>query len=480
MATNQQILREYLVSLGYQVDGRSEKDFDKSLIHASKGVMRLGTAVFGVMAATQAFVVAWARSMDSLYYSSRRAESSVGNLQALQYAFRNIGLSGDGALSTIEGMARAMRLNPGLQGLIESFGIPVTGRDKSDVMIDFVDALRKLPFYQAAAYANLFGIDPDTLLLLQEGLDKLRAAAAARKEMAAAAGVDADKAAAAAKEYANQLREIQELFGLLKDTLAIGLLPFARDFAETIKSALQVTRLLFNDWVGIIDRYSKSGGIMGFAKDVGSGAMSSIRDWLQQWIPAGKRKGSATPLSSPSVSAGPVGDLAAVEGDPESLFDYLERKYGLPAGLLDRMWAKESSRGKNMLSPAGAMGHFQFMPKTAEQYGVKDPNNLTQSASGAARYMSELLNKYGGNLQMALAAYNWGMGNLDKKGLARAPAETIDYAQSISGQPVLIQQTNDIKVMAPDPQSAGAAVAREQRRVGADLVRNFKGAIDAP
>lgn len=52
------------------------------------------------------------------------------------------------------------------------------------------------------------------------------------------------------------------------------------------------------------------------------------------------------------------------------LFASLEQRHGLPAGLLDAVWATESSRGKHMLSPAGAQGHFQFMPATAKRYGL--------------------------------------------------------------------------------------------------------------
>ncbi|MGE8453466.1 MAG: transglycosylase SLT domain-containing protein, partial [Pseudomonadales bacterium] len=67
------------------------------------------------------------------------------------------------------------------------------------------------------------------------------------------------------------------------------------------------------------------------------------------------------------------------------LFSRLESQYGLPAGLLDSVWSTESGRGRSMNSPKGAMGHFQFMPDTAKQYGVANPYDLEQSASGAAR-----------------------------------------------------------------------------------------------
>ena len=117
--------------------------------------------------------------------------------------------------------------------------------------------------------------------------------------------------------------------------------------------------------------------------------------------------------------------------DAAGMFAQLEKKYGLPAGLLDSVWAQESSRGKNMLSPAGAKGHFGFMDGTAKQYGLSNPNDLNQSADAAARMLRDLMAKNGGNLQLALAAYNWGQGNLNRKGLGNAPMETLNYVRQV-------------------------------------------------
>lgn len=114
------------------------------------------------------------------------------------------------------------------------------------------------------------------------------------------------------------------------------------------------------------------------------------------------------------------------------LFSRLESQYGLPSGLLDSVWATESSRGTGkMVSPAGAKGHFQFMDATAKQYGVTNPFDLGQSATGAAKMYSDLLKSTGGDLPKALAAYNWGIGNVQRQGLERAPAETQGYIKKV-------------------------------------------------
>lgn len=475
MATSQQILREYLIALGYKVDGASVKRFDTAIMRSGLGVKSLAGTVAGLMASAQAFVAVWARSMERIYYASRLANSSASNLKALDFGARSIGLSSEQIQGSIIGMARALRLNPGLRGLIESFGIKVTGRDMSDVAMDFLGVLKKMPFYKAAQYANLFGIGPDELLLLEEGLDKLKAAAAARKEMADAAGLDVDAAAKAGMEYSNQLREISELFGILKDVAAINLLPPFQAVAGVVKEILK-------DWTKIVkvelDPETKKDPV-DFFRRIAEGLGLIPRKGVEL-SPRTKVLSSVHGLTGEGVPKKLTpGWQSAVDGDPDAYMNALETMYGLPRGVLDKMWNLESARGTYMESPAGAKGHFGFMDGTAKQYGLNDPNNFPESAGAAARYMSDLLKKYKGNEQLALAAYNWGPGNVDKYGInsVMTPAETLNYAARGSGKPVVFQQTNDIKVISPDPNAAGEAVGREQRRVGADLVR-AAGAIE--
>nr|CUV28862.1 Hypothethical protein [Ralstonia solanacearum] len=138
--------------------------------------------------------------------------------------------------------------------------------------------------------------------------------------------------------------------------------------------------------------------------------------------------------SNSEIAYGLKGNGGKPTAESAALFSKLESQYGLPAGLLDSVWKTESERGTNMKSPAGAMGHFQFMPATARQYGVTDPYDLTQSATGAARMYSDLLKANGGDLNKALAAYNWGQGNLASKGMQNAPKETQDYIAKVRSQ----------------------------------------------
>lgn len=115
-------------------------------------------------------------------------------------------------------------------------------------------------------------------------------------------------------------------------------------------------------------------------------------------------------------------------------FADLEKKYNLPEGMLDKIWSIESSRGSNMVSPKGATGHFQFMPNTATAYGMTeaDTYDLNKSSEAAAHMMSDLLKQFKGDEAKAIAAYNWGSGNVTNKGMDRLPDATIQYLKDMS------------------------------------------------
>ena len=88
-----------------------------------------------------------------------------------------------------------------------------------------------------------------------------------------------------------------------------------------------------------------------------------------------------------------------------------EQRYGVSSDLLQRQIQQESGGNPASTSPIGAAGVSQFMPQTAKQYGV-DVRSIPSSVDGQARYMKDLLTRYNGNEGLALAAYNWGEGNV--------------------------------------------------------------------
>ena len=471
-----EILRQYLFQLGFKVDQAEQGKIDKTLVGLDKKALALAKGLAGVAAAAQTMVAVFAFQMEKLYYSSRKAESSAENLQAYEFAAQRAGLANGKLTATVEGLARSMRANPGLQALLEGqFGIQVEGRDKVEVLRDLVEQLSGMPHYLAQQYGSLFGIDPDDLLLLRESLDALDQAAAKRKAMGRDAGLDMEAAARAGKEYANQLREISEMFGVLKNQLAVELLPLFKEMSGTLINALNALSQLIKD---VKDR--------GFVKQV-TGVATEWWGDMKRLV--GPTQGGGTHAAMGlwdrfRAGLGFTGDRVTLTPDaknrssaPETRFSALEEKYGLPAGLLDKMWLKESGRGKNMKSQAGAEGHFQFMPRTAREYGLDDPYDLAKSADAAARKMQNLLRYYHGDLGLATGAYNAGEGVMDAylAGKRKLKPETLDYMRTVGG--ATVEQTNNYTINGSNAADIGRAVGQQQERTNGDLVRNFRGVV---
>lgn len=113
-------------------------------------------------------------------------------------------------------------------------------------------------------------------------------------------------------------------------------------------------------------------------------------------------------------------------------FNAAESKYGLPSGILARLAYQESRFNPNALSPVGAIGLMQFMPATARMFGI-DPKDPVQSISASARFLKDNYNSLK-SWPLALAAYNWGPGNIAKykDSPDKWPMETKKYVAEIS------------------------------------------------
>ncbi|MBF0157939.1 MAG: lytic transglycosylase domain-containing protein [Magnetococcales bacterium] len=105
--------------------------------------------------------------------------------------------------------------------------------------------------------------------------------------------------------------------------------------------------------------------------------------------------------------------------------------YDLDERLLRAVIRVESGFNPRAVSPVGAQGMMQLMPGTARDLGVTDAFDPEQNIMAGARYLRQLLNRYQGEQNLALAAYNWGMGNLERNPQAM-PAETRNYVAKIN------------------------------------------------
>lgn len=110
----------------------------------------------------------------------------------------------------------------------------------------------------------------------------------------------------------------------------------------------------------------------------------------------------------------------------EGMIEAAARRYGVDSDLVKAIATAESNMNQNARSYVGAIGVMQLMPETAESLGV-DPYDEKQNIEGGARYIRQMLDKFNGNLQKAIAAYNAGPGAVQKYGGVPPYSETQNY-----------------------------------------------------
>lgn len=205
--------------------------------------------------------------------------------------------------------------------------------------------------------------------------------------------------------------------------------------------------------LGHVAIYTEKGWVSDFrqGEKYGNTGAANAQYWKEiqsgRIVPVIARRGGGGGAARPSIAVTGKEDwLSKINAkdtvaNADSRLSAVSQKYGIPQHMLYSVWAQESRKGNmKKSSPAGAKGHFQFMPGTAKAYGISGREwDFDASSDAAARYFQWLLKHYNGDHNKALAAYNWGNGNLDKaikqygnNWLSHAPKETQGYVNSIN------------------------------------------------
>ena len=126
-------------------------------------------------------------------------------------------------------------------------------------------------------------------------------------------------------------------------------------------------------------------------------------------------------------------ELSSGQANLDAIFDEAGLRYNISPNLLKAVAKVESSFRPNVTSKQGAMGIMQLMPATARSLGVTDPYDPEQNIMGGAKYLKEQLDRFNGDVRLALAAYNAGWPAVMKHGGIPPFKETQNYVPKVLG-----------------------------------------------
>lgn len=237
-------IKEYLVSLGFKIDEPGAKRFKDSMAGIEKTTIKFATAMAGLTTAVVTGVAEIAKQFSTLYYVSERTNATVESLNAVAFASSQIGLSAAAGTAAIEGLARSMRMNPGIAGYINSMGIKTAGRDTGDVLNDIVGKLLHTygtgkGFAIGARIGQMLGIDPDTLLMMEKNYDKFMAKQEASRQAFKNAGVDQQAAAKASADFINELGTLDAMLEPLAVKFETRVLPVLTDIVKALEGGVK-------------------------------------------------------------------------------------------------------------------------------------------------------------------------------------------------------------------------------------------------
>ncbi|EAU3252893.1 lytic transglycosylase [Salmonella enterica] len=222
---NAETIKDFLVSLGFDIDEAGYEKFESVLAGVTANAIKTGLAVEGAALSVVAFTAKIASGLDNLYWASQRTGATVQGIQSIGYAVSQVGGSVDAARTSLESLSRFVRNNPGAEGFLNRLGVQTRDasgnmRDMAAIFTGVGQKLSSMPYYRANQYAQMLGIDENTLMAMRRGVGSFSGQYSA---MAKAIGFNADEAAKSSNRFMTSLREFGVMAGMARDKIGSNL-----------------------------------------------------------------------------------------------------------------------------------------------------------------------------------------------------------------------------------------------------------------
>ena len=530
------ILRDYLVQLGFKIDENGWRGFNDKLATTSRNAARMGSTVAAAAVEIGVATEKVARQYEELYYVSQRSGSTVAGIRAQAFAFGQIGSNADAARASIEGMAAAARLNPGVKAMFAGMGIDMSNPTKG--VGQLVDNLKsrfgEAGYFVAAKFAEMAGMDESTFRQVWMNREKQKAQEEEQLRRQKEAGIDAQKFAEDSVRFGDKLRVLQDRWGLIIDRVAIAWLPVlekAVDVGNDSTAWMTRADVASKGWLGTLGSIVAALGVLkatgaalgaagrlvglGGAASVAGGASLGLRAMAFRalgpvgafaWglglggeaqgatMPGGA--GKAHPDDMPKTKGGLAAAIAATAAhlgiDPLDLATAISyetggtfkgdkrgptTKWGQHVGLIQM---GEPQRAQFGYDPKGSPEEqMAAVERYLKAHGVKPGMKMLDIYSAINAGAPGLYNRSdagAGGAPGTVADKVAGMG--DHRNNARALLGDTPLTSGGGGATVSINQKNDIRVSGvSDPSKAAGMVGNELGRTNGDIVRNTANAV---
>ncbi|HGW3101859.1 lytic transglycosylase domain-containing protein [Citrobacter freundii] len=244
MIGNADTIKDFLVSLWFDIDQAGANKFEAVLKGVTANVLKVGAVVEGAALSIVGFTTQIANGLDKIYWASQRTGASVQGIKALGYAASQTGASAESAMSSLEGLAGFMRSNPGAEGFLNRLGVQTRDasgkmRDTAAIFTGVGQKLNNMPYYRAKQYAQMLGIDENTLMAMRRGMGQFSSEYALTAKRI---GFNAESAAKQSNIFMTSMRKLTMTLGQAKDKIGSNL---AGGLAGSIDN---IRRQILDNW----------------------------------------------------------------------------------------------------------------------------------------------------------------------------------------------------------------------------------------
>ncbi|MBD2797239.1 lytic transglycosylase [Xenorhabdus sp. 18] len=283
--TNAETIRDFLISLGFELDDAGQKKFSAVVAGVTANVLKLGAVVESAAASVVGFAAVAANGLDKLYWQAQRTGGAAEQIKSLGYAVSQAGGTVEGLNSSLENVAKFLRNNPGGEGFLRNMGIQTRDangnlRDTASLVALVGERLSALPTYRANQYASILGIDENTLMAMRRGVGEYTAD---YQMIMRTMGYNPTAAAKQANTFMTELYKLKTVMGTAKDKIG-------GELARTLTPSIEkFTKLILDNWptiekviLSVVDAILKMSEILGQMVFRGAKGIQDIIGWWKR------------------------------------------------------------------------------------------------------------------------------------------------------------------------------------------------------